>query len=130
MPLHDLICIHCHLRINDFYRSPWPEEIIHFDCGKPLEITWSKAPQASLGCHSKDVMVVWEDPQTGKVLYPPRNDVPIPERYQKLGYQRKELNTLKEVERFEAQHGVRNESIWFDRNGRGFDTHFRGEPYE
>jgi hypothetical protein len=46
----------------------------------------------------------------------------MPSRYQQQGYARKELTSLREVERFEKSHGVSSEVAWYDRgSGRGFD---------
>jgi hypothetical protein len=70
-----------------------------------------------------DSVVVFKD-ASGKIRYPARNDAPTP-----AGYERVQLRSLREVEKFERQHNVRNEAIWYDRNGRGFDDRFRGEDY-
>lgn len=65
--------------------------------------------------------VVWENPATGEVRYPGRNDAPIPALYAGQGFQRKEFTSLRELQSFENRKGVRNESIWFDKgSGRGF----------
>lgn len=46
----------------------------------------------------------------------------MPERYRKAGYVRKELPSLREIEKFESDHGVRSEIAHYDRgSGRGFD---------
>jgi hypothetical protein len=46
----------------------------------------------------------------------------MPDRYRQQGFQRKELSSLREIERFEKSHGVGSEVAWFDRgSGRGFD---------
>jgi len=64
--------------------------------------------------------VVWENPATGKVSYPGRNDAPMPERYARRGYERRELRTLREVDAFSAAHGVVNEKAHFN-SGNGLD---------
>jgi hypothetical protein len=73
--------------------------------------------------------VVWENPNTGEVKYPGRNDIQIPDRYSKQGFVRRELTSLREVERFEKDHNVRSEIAWFDKgSGRGFDDKFEKPP--
>ena len=60
------------------------------------------------------------NPQTGAVAYPPRNDSPMPERYRRQGYERREFEHLREVEAFEKEKGVINEKAWFN-SGNGVD---------
>lgn len=71
----------------------------------------------------KERAVVWKHPVTGKVVYPGRNDRPMPVRYRERGYERVEVGaSLREVEKFEKEHNVRSEAAWFNRgSGRGFD---------
>lgn len=68
-----------------------------------------------------DAVVVFRKPD-GSISYPGRNDKPTPP-----GCERVVMKSLRAVEKFERENGVRNEAMWFDRNGRGFDTHFKGE---
>jgi hypothetical protein len=75
-----------------------------------------------LGMHKSEVTVVYENPATGKVCYPGRADVPMPERYARQGFEKRELRTLREVDRFSKFHGVTNERAHFDRNGKGLDV--------
>jgi len=74
-----------------------------------------------LGMHHSEVTVVYEHPGTGKIRYPGRADKPMPERYAKQGYVKRELRTLREVDRFSKQHNVVNERAHFDSNGKGMD---------
>jgi len=69
---------------------------------------------------------VWENPSTGEVRYPGRNDQPIPDRYAREGFTRRELTSLRDIQRFEKEHNVKSEVAWFDRgSGRGFDDEYR-----
>lgn len=97
-------------------------------CGQPLEIgAWPFCTpeghpsfrQYTTAFNDKDACVVWEHPQTGEVRYPGKNDAPMPERYAKQGFQRKEMRTLHEISKFEKSHKVWNERAWCDSNGRG-----------
>lgn len=63
---------------------------------------------------------MFENPQTGKVSYPGRNDIPLPSRLAKEGFVRKEMRSLRQVENFEKSHGVRHEASHYDAgSGRG-----------
>ena len=95
-------------------------------CGELLEIgAWPFCPhgparQYSTAAHPNERAVVWQNPATGEVRYPGRNDVPIPQRYASQGFVRREMPTLRDVHAFESERGVRNEKAWFD-NGSGRD---------
>lgn len=64
--------------------------------------------------------VVYEHPATGKVCYPGRNDRPMPERYVKRGFERREIRTLRGMDTFSKQHGVVNEKAHFN-SGNSLD---------
>lgn len=72
--------------------------------------------------HPKERAVVYRNPATGKVAYPPRNDQPMPDFYASAGYERVELPTLRSVEQFEKAHNVRSEAAWHD-SGSGSADH-------
>jgi|SRR6185369_1348472 len=65
--------------------------------------------------HTSERAVVWEHPGTGKISYPPANNIEMPERLKALGYERRELPTLKSIEKFEKEQGVRSEIAWHDK---------------
>lgn len=97
-------------------------------CCRPLQVTpvsvrafgYRHVPVA----HEKERAVVWRDPRTGTVAYPARNDSPMPQRYREAGYERHELGTLRELDRFERANNVVNEKGHYDSNGRGYDGSF------
>ena len=127
MPLHDLICSSCHTTTRHFL-SPWPDRVVHLEDGGQFEILWSDPGHTHTAqVHPRERIILWRHPKSGRVVYPGRNDAPMPERYRKLGYERVELSSLRSVERFEkeshaAGHGVRSEVAWYDKgSGRGFD---------
>lgn len=119
MPRHDLECTSCSRILPD--RNVNVTALPRCYCGGETQILWTgRASHAAV--NEKERAVVWEHPLTGEVKYPGRNDVPMPTRYQQQGYQRRELSSLREVERFEKSHGVSSEVAWYDRgSGRGFD---------
>ena len=72
------------------------------------------------GDHPSERVIIYKsDKEGGRIQYPGRSDVPIPERLKKRGYERVELN-VRDLSRFEKHHNVANERRHFDRNGRGF----------
>lgn len=103
-------------------------------CGAPLEIgDWPfcrKPSDPKYGTdhgrtlrtrHSIDPSqraVVWENPATGEVNYPGRNDEPIPKRLRDRGFERKELSSLREIQKFEKRHNVINYEANYDK-GKG-----------
>jgi len=133
MPLHDLICVSCQTTVTHFC-SPWPERVVHLEDGGEFEILWTTNARWLPAAHPRERIVLWRDPKSGKVAYPGRNDVPMPVRYRRQGYERIELPNLRSVERFEreshaAGHGVRSEVAWFDAGtGRGFDDRMPDLP--
>ncbi len=59
----------------------------------------------------------------GEIRYPGRVDAPCP-----AGYEPVRLRSLRAVERFERQHGVRSEMAWYDKgSARGFDDYVGGK---
>jgi hypothetical protein len=61
-------------------------------------------------------------PKDARIRYVGSHDARVPH-----GYERVYLRSLSEVNRFERTHGVANERMHFDRNGRGLDDHIFGE---
>ena len=61
-------------------------------------------------------------PDDVRVRYPGSHDARVP-----TGYERVYLRSLSDVNRFEREHGVANERMHFDRNGRGLDDHIFGK---
>lgn len=95
-------------------------------CGSELTVgDWPFCPHGSaygrvIAAHESERCVLWENPQTGEIRYPGRNDAPIPARYAQQGFVRKELPTLRDIQRFETARGVLNEKAHYDRgSGRG-----------
>lgn len=117
MPLHDVECTKCHAVIRNYFASPWPTHLLHEDGGE-LEILWQSDSPRTATVHPSERTVIWQDPKTGQVAYPPRNDSPMPERYRTAGYQRVEFEHARDVERFEKEKGVRNEKLWYN-SGNG-----------
>ena len=113
--LLDLECP-CGFSVTDFYVTSPDVRVVHFDCHQQMEVVL-KSPHRPAQWSDRDAVVVFRD-STGKIRYPARNDVPTPR-----GCERVEMRSLREVQKFEREHNVRNEAAWFDKgSGRGFDS--------
>ena len=64
-------------------------------------------------------------PSDVRVRYPLRTDAPL-----KAGYERIEIRSDRDMARFERSNRVLHHDRWFDRNGKGFDSDFRGKSLE
>lgn len=95
-------------------RTPCP------DCNLFLEVgDWPWCPHGSTrpshhSVHARERSVVWEHPGTGEIRYPGRNDAPMPSRYQKEGFVRKEFTNLRSLESFERSHNVLNDKAHYN----------------
>lgn len=58
--------------------------------------------------HTKDRPVVFENPQTGEVRYPARQDSPMMPGYKERGFERKEFTSYKEHQAWCKDHDVIN----------------------
>lgn len=74
-----------------------------------------------LGVHESEAIMVWQNPATGEVRYPDRNDRPMPERYRQQGFERRTLKTLREADSFCGSHRLVNHKLHYDGSGRSYD---------
>lgn len=119
--IHDLICDKCGDIVLDALSTAIGSKCI---CRKGrMEIyygNWGKRNATPVS--AKEAAVVYKHPKTGKVIYPGRNDQPMPARYQAQGYERVEMRSLRQLEQFSEKNNVRSEAAWYDRgSGRGFE---------
>lgn len=120
MAYHDLECKKCkvslpyaHIRLLD---KP------HVKCGGKLEIVFVNPRQRFVhAVPPKERSVVWKHPVTGQIRYPGRNDVPMPERYASIGYERHEMVHASDLHKFERDNNVCNEKLNYDSNGRQYE---------
>lgn len=120
MPRHDVQCTKCGTIIRNHELSPWPDKLLHEDGGE-LEILWHfPSPRGTAAVHPSERSVVWRNPKTGEVAYPPRNDVDMPARYRQRGFQREEFESARSLEKFEQEKGVRCEGLWYN-SGNGIN---------
>lgn len=118
---HDYECNRCGAVVEDVPLRDSPRKCA--SCKKGiLEIVFrSLQARNAAAFDTHDMTVVYEHPKTGKVMYPPRNDQPMPARYQQAGFVRKELRSLREVDRFSSEHGLINEHAHYNQ-GNGYDS--------
>ena len=118
MPLFDFVGSGCSHIIQDIeFSGGSPHSMVATcpECQYPhsFDLSWArKATHHSV--HPRERAVVYTHPGTGETIYPGRNDVPMPGRYKSQGFERRELTSLREVEKFESEQGVRSEKAWFD----------------
>lgn len=70
--------------------------------------------------HASEAVVLYEHPTKG-VRWPGRNDVPMPARYVKDGFERKEYRSLADIRSIEKKHKVVSEIANFDRGSGNAD---------
>ncbi len=63
----------------------------------------------------KSLVLVYENPKTGQVSYPGRNDREMPAKYAAAGFQEKRMRHLHEVNRFEKERGVINHAMNYNK---------------
>lgn len=120
MVIHDMICGACDEISLD---RPYSDKGTLCRCGGVLEVYYGgRSAQNAARISGPDTLALWKHPATGKVLYPGRNDVPMPERYRQQGYERIELRSLREIDSFSRRHNLVNEAAHYDRgSGRSYD---------
>lgn len=91
-------------------------------CHAPMEQVWWKRPRGPAQWDDRTAVMVHRDPRSGDIRYVGSHDAKL-----KAGYERVYLRSLAEVDRFERTHGVANERMHFDRNGRGLDDNVNGQ---
>lgn len=82
-------------------------------CGNSYGIgDWPFCPHGTGCCstnlssiHPSERAVVYRNPRTGEIRYPPRNDTPLHPKYVAQGYVRDELSTHQKVKEFERETG-------------------------
>ena len=125
MVRHDLECT-CGTITLDVLVDPDHLPNCHRCIGGHISIVYLPQAIRTAACHPSETCVVYYSPKEGKYQYPARNDIPVPGRLQKRGYERVEMRSLSDIQRFEKKHGVVNERIWFDKgSGRGMEDQGR-----
>lgn len=119
----DYDCHVCGHQIRDQLFMEVPDVYPCPQCGAAMDRAWYVLRRQSTQWSDADSVVVYKD-ASGQIRYPGRNDQPTP-----AGYERVQLRSLREVDKFEREHNVVNERMHFDRNGRGMDDKFFGKDY-
>ncbi len=101
-------------------------------CGKPTSTLVSRRNIDFIGCQTcidtadghgpdrpvqwsdKSSVLVFENPKTGQVSYPGRNDRPMPKKYEQAGFRPKRMKHLHEVDALTRKTGTVNQAMHFD----------------
>lgn len=121
MRLLDLECEKCGKVLRDVFLRKVPRKLIHNKtdktsrCQGVMEQVFLPSNRGGQWS-DKDAVVVFKKAD-GSISYPARNDLKTPK-----GCERVVMRSLREVEKFEKEAGVRSEMAWFDKgSGRSFD---------
>ena len=117
--LIDVICSRC----NEVQIDVWSTilDTKHSYCDGTWERYWTITDHMPPASHPSERSIVYiSAKEGGRVQYPGRNDVPVPDRLKRRGYERVEMSP-RELRQFEKSHHVVNERMHFDRNGRGME---------
>lgn len=113
----DLECNQCGAEYIDGLSSDLDSKC---ECGGRLVWLPSlRTVESPMPFSNSDKCVVYvSEKEGGKVQYPGRNDVPVPDRLVQRGYVRHEMNP-RQLRAFEKTHNVVNERTNYDSNGNG-----------
>lgn len=114
MIIHDLICAKNHIETNAILKN---STIPKCKCGLTREILWQTDRTRSATVHSRERAVVWHNPRTGSVAYPPANNISMPDRYANGGYRRVEFDNLHSLDKFCKDRNLTNDKASFDNSG-------------
>jgi len=85
-------------------------------CAACIDAAVGHGPEQPVQWSDKSSVLVFENPKTGQVSYPGRNDRPMPEKYVKAGFHPKRMKHLHEVDKLQRETGVVNQAAHFDQN--------------
>jgi len=120
MVIHDFECSVCGEVLADLPLSLEGSECLYCHRGT-LQIHWHVPGRDAMAISEKQATVVYEHPVTKHVIWPGKNNVPMPERYQKEGYERKAMRSLREIDRFSKEHNVVHEQSHYN-SGNAYDS--------
>lgn len=126
----DLECRKCGRVVRDLFFRNVPRVIVHARvakrsrCKGVMDQVFLPSPR-NAGWSDRDAVVVFKKAD-GSISYPGRNDGPTPK-----GCERVVMRSLREVERFEKEQGVRCEAMHFNSgNGLPVIDHLDTRPSE
>ena len=85
-------------------------------CRACVDAALGHGPEQPVQWSDKSSVLVFENPKTGQVSYPGRNDRPMPEKYADAGFVPKRMKHLHEVDKLQKKTGVVNQAMHFDQN--------------
>ena len=119
----DLICTKCKAKYIDRMSDAEGTKCAKTKCSGKLERLWTMTQGIAPGIHPSEQCVVYvSQKEGGKVQYPGRNDIPVPDRLARRGYEKMVMGP-RELRGFEKKYGVANERMHMDKgNGRGLEN--------
>lgn len=93
-----------------------------FGCTVLGVVTAMHRPRGGTGnaaIHTSERAVIFRNPRTGEVRYPPRADAPLHPKYAMQGYVREEIRTHSERKALERETGRIQEAAYFDNGSSG-----------
>jgi len=86
------------------------------NCRECLDMArgYERGPDQSVRWTDKSSVLVFENPGTGQVSYPGRNDRPMPKKYADAGFRPKRMKHLHEVDALTRRTGAVNQAMHFD----------------
>ena len=116
--LHDMICSDCgNIDYDVICEGQFRKTCL---CGGQMDIMWKRRAQ-SASVHSSERAAIWYNTATGKHATPGLNNVPMPERYRKAGYERREFHSLRDLDSYCKSENLLNHAANYDNSGRAYD---------
>jgi hypothetical protein len=86
----------------------------HKGCGGRWERVWAVTRSRDAAVHSSERAVVYYSPKEDRYQYTGRNNEAIPRRLAKRGYERREMSSLKDLDRHHKQTGKLSHVAHYD----------------
>lgn len=90
------------------------DEVPFIGCRDCINAALGHGPEQPVQWSDKDSVLVFENPKTGQISYPGRNDRPMPKKYADAGFVPKRMHHLHEVDKLQRETGVVNQAANFD----------------
>lgn len=115
MPLREYHCPQCERSFECLVRtSDAPPKCTH--CGSSnLELKYSRFATSNTAIHKSERPIIFRNPRTGEMRFPPRDDAPLHPKYAAQGFERVEaFTTFGERDAFEKSTGRVHERTHYD----------------
>ena len=134
LSIHDLVCDSCgNVELDAAVDTSNIEPCLNpvergehfFHCLGKRSIRWDLSDHKSSvtidpNIHPSERAAVYVHPHTGRVVYPGRVDVPMPDKYRQWGFEKKEFTTVRELDAFCKSKNLVNEKSNYN-SGNGLN---------